>query len=83
MQMELTEDRVRGNGARKAASAIAHLGRNGEGALFANDHVLEALVPALDDLASTELEAQRVTTVVACIKLLAAIVGKSATVVPT
>lgn len=63
------EGGVGGDDATGAAGTVAELGGDGELALLANLHAEEALVPALDDLAGTDGEVQRVTAVVARVEL--------------
>jgi hypothetical protein len=47
--------------------AVRHGGGNGEAALTTSGHASDTDVPALDDLANTELEGERLTLLVGCI----------------
>src|SRR5262245_58854847 len=51
--------RVRRNVRRRSAGAVAELGRNDELSFAAFFHAGDALIPALNDLASAELELER------------------------
>jgi hypothetical protein len=73
------ESRVGGDDTADSTAAIGKIGGNSELALLAHLHAEEALIPALDDLAITDSELERVTAVVAGVELLA--VGESAPVV--
>lgn len=46
----------RGRERERGERTIAHAGRDSQGALLADDHALEALVPALDHVARAEGE---------------------------
>src|SRR6266481_4767486 len=63
----------------RAARPIRQLGRDGELADAADLHALHALVPALDDLAGAEREAERPAAVLAAVEFGA--VGEPAGVV--
>ena len=60
------EDQVRvgGNVRGSTLLAVFESGRNGETALAASSHASNTDVPALDDLADTELEGERLTLLV-------------------
>ncbi len=47
------KDRVGWNGASHGAATVSQASRNRELSLLANAHVLQALIPSLDDLTST------------------------------
>lgn len=75
----LTQSCVGRDDTGSARSTVAESRVNCELALLANSHVEEALVPALDDLASADLEVEGLATIVGRIELLA--VGQGAPVV--
>lgn len=59
------ERRVAGN-ARKRLVSIGHLGGNSDATLSTSGHAGETEIPALDDLTSAELEAERAALLVGC-----------------
>jgi hypothetical protein len=67
LSLEL-EHRVGRNGSH-APSTVSPLRLNDQCSLLAGAHVQETLVPSLDDLALTDVEAERLATVVAGIEL--------------
>lgn len=73
------ECRVGGDNAADSAVAIRKMRRNRQLALLADFHAQEALVPALNDLALTNRETERLAAVIAGVKLVA--VGEGALVV--
>ena len=75
--VRLTQNALGGNGS-NASVAIGPFRLDGEFPLLARAHVEQALVPALDDLAPAEGEAQGLATAIGSIELAA--VGESAAV---
>lgn len=65
------EGGVGGDGAARAALAVAELGGDDEAALPADLHPSHALVPALDDLARAELEIEGLAAIQGGVELLA------------
>src|SRR5690606_6854780 len=66
---------ARGDHRRGAHVAVAEGGGDVEAAAATDPHALDALVPAADDLADAELEAQRLAAVPGGVELLAGGVG--------
>src|SRR4051812_49599196 len=62
--------RLRRNDAAAALVAVGEGGRDGEAALAADFHALDAFVPAADDVAGAEGEVERVAAVDARVELL-------------
>jgi hypothetical protein len=63
------ESRVGLDDGTHSAVAVGEVGGDGQLALFVQLHAEESLIPALDDLASTDGEVERVATLVAGIEL--------------
>ena len=59
LELDVKDERAVGRNVADALVAVAHVWRNGDGALAAHFHVLEADVPALDDLAGAQTESER------------------------
>src|ERR1700730_5900544 len=71
-QLDLEDHRgVGGEGAAGAAGAVAELGRNDEGALAADLHRADALIPTADDLTLADDKLERLAAVERAVELLA------------
>jgi hypothetical protein len=77
LSAQLTQDGVCGDRA-GTARAIAPVRLDGELPLLARAHVQETLVPALDDLSRSDVEGERLATVVTSVKLAAVLGERSA-----
>ena len=61
--------RVGGNVRGSALLAVGHGGGDGEATLTTRRHTSDTNVPALDDLADTELEGERLALLVGCVEI--------------
>lgn len=69
-ELDVEDQGAVGGDAGKGAAAVGVVGRDGEATLATDSHAGNTDVPALDDLTLAELEGERGTLLVSCIKTL-------------